>query len=88
MSHEQVIERVSRLFINYVKDVSLDSIDLDASLVEVYGFNSVLLIELIVALESEFDFEFTNAELNLENYKNVNSIIRTILGHLERQING
>lgn len=42
------------------------------------GMDSISSIKLIVAIESEFDFEFNDEALNTDNIKTINSIVTYI----------
>lgn len=46
----------------------VEGIPLDIDLRDI-GINSITFIKLIVALESEFDVEFDDAGLNIENFQ-------------------
>ncbi len=58
---------VERLFLK----VDPESIDDDASLMETYGIDSVSLLELVVALEDEFDIDIEDEEFDVKNFENV-----------------
>ncbi|WP_162616218.1 acyl carrier protein [Paenibacillus lutimineralis] len=61
-----------------IKPPRPDSIDINASLQNDYGFDSVSIIELILALETEFSLEFPDSELIIEKYENVNQVANII----------
>ncbi|MCL6591631.1 MAG: acyl carrier protein [Firmicutes bacterium] len=58
-------------------------INLDVSLVNDLGVNSISIIQLITAIEEVFNFEFDSSELDIEIYKSINTIIDTVMKHLE-----
>ena len=43
------------------------------------GLNSIMFIKKIVAIESEFDFEFEDEELNMEKFNTINELISYII---------
>jgi acyl carrier protein len=59
------------------------SYDLKASLTEEYGFTSLKLIQLFVAIERKFVLEIDNAELDLASYENIDAIIDVVVKYLE-----
>ncbi|WP_162463129.1 acyl carrier protein [Paenibacillus psychroresistens] len=47
------------------------------------GVNSLVFVQLVVAIESHFDIEFENIQLLNTNFSDANSIIRYIEKRLE-----
>jgi acyl carrier protein len=47
--------------------------------IESIGFNSILFIKLVVAIENKFGFEFDDNKLNFESMKTVEGIVDYIL---------
>ena len=43
------------------------------------GLNSIMFIKKIVAIESEFDFELEDEELNMEKFNTINELISYII---------
>jgi acyl carrier protein len=52
-----------------------EGFDPSASLSNEYGLTSLGVVQLIVALETEYNIEFKDSELILENYDCINSIV-------------
>ena len=71
MSTEQTLKEliVERLFL----DIEPEEIDTDTPLAE-YGVDSFLLLELIVALEEQFDVKFDQSDITSENLKSVRTM--------------
>lgn len=46
------------------------------------AIDSMSFIELIVALEEQYEFEFDDTELDFKNFENVNTIVSTVMTHL------
>jgi len=82
MKREQIVDKILNILVQKKIIENTTTADLDASLEKNYGINSIELIELIVALEEEFDLEFDDTELELENYESINTIVDTVMNHL------
>lgn len=65
------------LSINSIKEK--DYIHFDTHLYKECGLNSINVIELIVAIEDEFSFEFDNTSLDLKNFETVNKITDLVI---------
>lgn len=59
----------------------IEEIGIDDNLF-ILGMDSLNCIKVIISIESEFDFEFDDDDLNFENFKN----IRGITSYIERRI--
>lgn len=46
------------------------------------GINSFLFIKLVVAIEKEFDFEFENEQLLVNNFRYIGDIVKYIQSHI------
>jgi acyl carrier protein len=80
------IEKRIRLIIGNYADISvpIDKIGPDDNLIDI-GLNSLSYIKLIVLLEKEFDIEFNEYELNIDNYKSINAVVKTVEGYLQKK---
>ena len=70
---------VDRLFLN----VSPESIDPDASLVDTYGVDSVSLLELVVGIEETFDIPMADETFDMQHFENVNAITAFVASRLD-----
>ena len=61
MSSEEVFERVKKIIIEQL-GVTENTVTLEASFVDDLGADSLDLVELIMALEEEFDIEIPDAD--------------------------
>lgn len=61
---------VDRLFLR-MKPGDIDS---SASLIDVYGVDSVCLLELVVGLEEEFGITVDDGDFSVKNFETVDSI--------------
>jgi len=61
--------------------IDLDSITMEASFVDDFGADSLDIVELIMALETEFDMEIPDEDA--EKIKTVGSIVEYIRTHTE-----
>lgn len=71
MEFNTISEKVS----NYVlSSVNIDSIDYDMDIYEEGLISSLFAIELMTFLEKNFDIKITTNDLDMDNYKSINSI--------------
>ncbi|MBQ9936363.1 MAG: acyl carrier protein [Lachnospiraceae bacterium] len=66
MDKDQITKKLEEVILEEMPE--LDSVNMNASMVNEYGINSVSLIRLIVAAEKRFDVEFDDYELDLSAY--------------------
>lgn len=76
MDKEQITKKLEEVIHDVMPDV--EDIDMNASMINEYGVNSVSLIRLIVAAESKFDISFTDYELALTDYDSFGDLAATI----------
>lgn len=83
MDRKLVLQRILKILgqKQFLGDVR--NTDVHASLMREYGFNSISIVELIMAIEAEFDFEFDDTELGIENYESINTIVDTVMRCLQ-----
>lgn len=77
------IKRVCRLEVesDYIDNLlSSDECDIKASL----GFESLLIVELVVEIEDEFGFEFDMNQLNISSLKIVGSLKKLVENYIEK----
>lgn len=66
MDKEQITKKLEEVILEVMPE--FDSINMNASIVNEYGVNSISIIRIIVALEEKFDVFFTDYELALSSY--------------------
>ena len=74
--------------IQKLKEVMADELDINLSAEEIdesvtlfedgLGLDSVVIVELISLVEKNFDVEFSDSELNLENFSNLTVLANVI----------
>lgn len=74
----ELIDLIREVMPNIDEDVNLN-----ASITEQYGVNSVSIIRLIVAAESKFNITFTDYELALSSYETFGDFAAVIAQKLE-----
>ena len=42
------------------------------------GFDSIQVVNLIVTIEEQFNFEFSTTDLNLKNFQSINNIVNLL----------
>lgn len=76
MDKDQIIKKLEEVILDEMPE--LDSVNMNASMVNEYGINSVSLIRLIVAAEKKFDVEFDDYELDLSAYDTFADLAATV----------
>lgn len=75
MSTEEVFEKVKEIIIEQL-NVSESTVTLEASFIDDLGADSLDIVELIMALEEEFDMEIPDADA--EKIVTVNDVVEYI----------
>ncbi|WP_028560602.1 acyl carrier protein [Paenibacillus pinihumi] len=71
MEHNSIAEKINK----YVLDsVNIDRIDFDMDIFEEGLVSSLFAIELMTFLEKNFEIKITTNDLDMNNYKCINSI--------------
>ncbi len=84
---EQVLESVKRIILDDL-DVNLTYEDLDETaplFEEGLALDSVILVELISFIEKRFNIELRDETLNMETFKNLQSLAKVIQEQIAEQ---
>ncbi|MCR5753925.1 MAG: acyl carrier protein [Acetatifactor sp.] len=74
-----MIDRVKKCIITVCKgDVLAEQISNTSKLVEDFYFDSIMMIELIVELENEFDIEIDETDLVFEEFNVFESLVKIV----------
>ena len=87
MTSDQVLEQVKRIVVEDL-DVNLKYTDIDDTVPlfdEGLGLDSVIVVELISFIEKRFKIELRDDVLNMETFKNLQSIAGVIREQLAEQ---
>lgn len=76
MDKDQITKKLEEVILEEMPE--LDSVNMNASMVNEYGINSVSLIRLIVAAEKKFDVVFDDYELDLSAYDTFADLAATV----------
>jgi acyl carrier protein len=76
MDKDQITKKLEEVILDVMPE--LDSVNMNASMVNEYGVNSVSLIRIIVAAEEKFEVSFTDYELALSEYDTFADIAATV----------
>lgn len=76
MDKEQITKKLEEVILDVMPEI--ESINMNASMVNEYGINSVSIIKIIVAAEEKFDVSFTDYELALSAYDTFADLAATI----------
>lgn len=60
--------------------VRTDALGDDDNLFETGMLNSLFAMQLVLFIEKEFDFQVSNENLNMDNFKSINAIAEMITG--------
>ncbi len=69
-------EKIIMGFLGKYFDVS--KVNKDDNIFELGFVNSLFAMQMVSFIENEFDFEISNDELNLDNFKSISSILAFI----------
>ena len=75
MSTEEVFEKVKKVIVDQL-GVSESSVTMEASFIDELGADSLDIVELVMALEEEFDIEIPDADA--EKVVTVNDVVEYI----------
>lgn len=76
MEKAQIIKKLEEVVQEVMPDAG--ELDLNASIVNEYGVNSVSIIKIIVEAEKKFDISFSDYELALSSYDTFADVVATI----------
>lgn len=60
------------------QEITVESVSDSVDLIKDFGFNSITLIQLVVNVESEFEFEFDDAMLGFESLVNFSKLVEYV----------
>jgi acyl carrier protein len=84
MSREAVFKTVVEVVARYIRDKSLlDAVTGKTRIVEDLDVNSARLVDVVIALEDEYDIEVDDDTVNA--IRTLDDTVDTILGELERK---
>ncbi len=78
MDKETLKSKVLKVVSDVLPEIDIDNIDMSAELTKKYGVNSVSVIQIIVALEQEFDILYEDSELALGLYYDMNDLVDSV----------
>ena len=78
MEQEEIKSKLIEVVGEAIPDLQGNDIDTTADLVDVYGVNSIQLIQLILDVEQTFDVSFDDRELALNKYGSFDDVIAKI----------
>ena len=83
MADERIEDRVKRLITTrlFLK-IAPEAIEEDKSLTDVYGVDSVSLLELVVGIEEEFGVSIPDEEFDLKHFQTVATLAAFVRGRL------
>jgi acyl carrier protein len=86
VSNMQAVNEVQSRLLALVKSILKQNaiiVDLDpATLLVDVGLTSMDMVNLMLAVEAEFDFTIPQSEITPENFQSVETLNRLVIGHL------
>lgn len=76
MDKDQITKKLEEVISETMPNI--ENLNMTSSMVDVYGVNSISLINIIVAAEAKFDVKFTDYELALSSYDTFGDLLATI----------
>ena len=76
MDKDQITKKLEEVILDVMPEI--DSVNMNVSIVNEYGINSVSIIKIIVAAEEKFDVSFTDYELALSSYDTFADLAATV----------
>lgn len=84
MADERIEDRIKTMLTErFIVSVTADEIDEKASLVDVYGVDSVSVLEMVVGLEEAFGIAVGDTDFSIEHFQTVAAIADFVRGRLE-----
>lgn len=85
MKREEIESRLMKIIeLNEDMPIPKEEIGMDMDIAE-KGVNSLIFIKLIVILETEFEVEFDDSELDITKYRTLNDLADYIENMMENQ---
>ncbi|HEX3029383.1 MAG TPA: acyl carrier protein [Clostridia bacterium] len=81
MEKQEIVKKVSEIVKGY-SQFNSDNIEVDADLRENYGVDSIILVEMLVDLECEFNVTFDSSMLTYDNFSTVAAISDYVYGKI------
>lgn len=83
VNDKEVVERLKKIMIeNISPKINFEESE-KFNLLDDVGFNSVMMVELIIAIESEFNIEFEDDFLDYETFANFDKLKNLIIKYLK-----
>ncbi|TAN46932.1 MAG: acyl carrier protein [Methylococcaceae bacterium] len=84
---DQMLEQLKRLLVENINpELKLDQIDPDDSILEDgLGLDSIKVVELIVLIEKNFGFTFTEDELSMDAFASLRTLAKFVADRRGRQ---
>lgn len=82
MDNEIIKAKVKELLLMYSKNKKI--IENDTDLLKEHILDSISFIQMVSQLENEFKIEYDIFELEIENFKNINTITKNIEEKVEK----
>lgn len=76
MDKEQITKKLEEVILDVMPEI--ENVNMNVSMVNEYGINSVSIIKIIVAAEEKFDVSFSDYELALSAYDTFADLVATI----------
>ena len=69
---------LKKMITNMIQNGNVDEIDADTNLMTDYGFDSIMLVQLIVDIEEKFDFVFPDEYTTVDVLSKFSNLVQII----------
>ena len=79
-THDSITDTLRDIIVSKIKpELDRESVSNTASLLDDgLGLDSIMIVDLIVAVEHQFEFNFAEDDLSLESFSNLNALAKVI----------
>lgn len=83
LEREEVVLKVKEIIAGVLEqDENVEKINDDTNLLTDYGFDSIMLVELVSEIEDSFDIMFSDEDMDIEKLYSFNGLIDCIIKNL------
>ena len=83
LEREEVVLKVKEIIAGVLEqDENVEKINDDANLLTDYGFDSIMLVELVSEIEDSFDIMFSDEDMDIEKLYSFSGLIDCIIKNL------
>jgi acyl carrier protein len=73
-----ILEKLRELILQVVPNLVSDEVTYETALQADLGIDSIVMVEIIIAIEEAFNFEFDELDLHMDNFLDITTICKFI----------